>query len=74
MSHFAKIEDGIVVDVIVAEQEHIDTLSGQWVQTSYNTKNGKHREGGVPMRENYAGIGMVYDSVNDRFMPPERSS
>ena len=37
MSHFAKIKNGIVTEVIVAEQDHINTLDGQWVQTSYNT-------------------------------------
>jgi len=72
MSHFAKIEDGIVTDVIVSEQDHIDTLTGQWVQTSYNTKNGIHKLGGVPMRKNYAIIGFVYDSVNDCFIPPTK--
>ena len=37
MAHFAKVEKGIVVQVIVAEQSHVDTLDGDWVQTSYNT-------------------------------------
>ena len=43
MSHFAKINSsGIVENVIVAEQSYVDTLSGTYVQTSYNTKRGKH--------------------------------
>ena len=44
MAHFAKVVDGIVTQVIVAEQEFIDTLSDSdsWVQTSYNTRGGKH--------------------------------
>jgi hypothetical protein len=71
MSHFAKIEDGIVTEVIVSEQDHIDTLIGQWVQTSYNTQDGIHKLGGVPMRKNYASIGFVYDSINDCFDPPK---
>ena len=37
MSHFAKVVDGIVETVIVAEQDFIDGLEGAWVQTSYNT-------------------------------------
>ena len=37
MSHFAKVEKGIVTQVIVAEQDFIDTQEGTWVQTSYNT-------------------------------------
>ena len=73
MSHFAKIEDGIVTTVIVAEQDYIDTLAGTWIQTSYNTRGGVHYgqdnnpDGGVALRKNYAGIGMIYDSVKDAF-------
>jgi hypothetical protein len=37
MAHYALIEDGVVTNVIVAEQDFIDTQSGTWVQTSYNT-------------------------------------
>lgn len=59
MSHFAKIENGIVTEVIVAEQDYIDTLEGQWVQTSYNAN----------IRKNYAGIGYVYDAERDAFIP-----
>lgn len=71
MAHYAKVENGIVVNVIVAEQEHIDTLSGTWVQTSYNTIAGVHVNGGTPLRKNYAGIGMVYDSTRDAFYEPQ---
>ena len=71
MIHFAKVENGFVVQVIVAEQDFIDTGAvgdpSSWVQTSYNTLGGVHRTGGTPMRKNYAGIGMVYDSVRDAF-------
>lgn len=61
MAHFAKIESGIVTEVIVAEQEHIDTLSGTWVQTSYNAS----------IRKNYAGIGYTYDTDKDAFIAPK---
>ena len=61
MAHFAKIEDDIVTQVIVAEQAHIDTLSGTWVQTSYNAS----------IRKNYAGIGYTYDSSKDAFIAPK---
>lgn len=67
MAHYAKIENDIVVQVIVAEQDFIDTLEGEWVQTSYNTLGGKHLLGGTPLRKNYAGIGMVYDRERDAF-------
>lgn len=68
MSHYAKIENGIVVDVIVAEQDFIDQIDGEWIQTSYNTKGGKHLQGGTPLRKNYAGIGMLYDRERDAFI------
>jgi len=61
MAHFAKIESNIVTEVIVAEQAHIDTLSGTWVQTSYNAS----------IRKNYAGIGYTYDSSKDAFIAPK---
>ena len=75
MSHFAKVEDGIVTQVIVAEQDVIDSgLFGDpatWVQTSYNTHAGVHINGGTPLRKNYAGLGYAYDATRDAFIPPE---
>lgn len=72
MSHFAKVENGIVTQVIVAEQDVIDSgLFGTgWVQTSYNTYGGQHPEG-RPLRKNYAGIGFTYDLGRDAFIPPK---
>jgi hypothetical protein len=70
MSHFAKIEQGIVTQVIVAEQDFINTLEGQWVQTSYNTHGNQHPNG-RPLRGNFAGIGYIYDSTNDVFYTPQ---
>jgi hypothetical protein len=67
MSHFAKIENGKVTEVIVAEQDHIDTLEGTWVKTSYNTVNNTHKNGEEPLRGNFAGIGFNYDSENNVF-------
>jgi hypothetical protein len=72
MSHFAKVENGIVANVIVAEQDVIDTgiFGHGWVQTSYNTHGGQHPEG-RPLRKNYAGIGYAYDEQRDAFIPPQ---
>jgi hypothetical protein len=70
MAHYALIEDGVVTNVIVAEQDFIDTQSGTWVQTSYNTQAGVHLLGGTPLRKNYAGIGYVYDADRDAFYTP----
>jgi hypothetical protein len=72
MAHFAKIENGIVTQVIVAEQDFIDTgaVGDGWLQTSYNTYGGQHPEG-RPLRKNYAGIGYTYDSQRDAFIAPK---
>jgi len=70
MSHFAKVEDGIVVNVIVAEQEFVDALEGTWIQTSYNTSGNVHANGETPLRKNYAGIGSIYNSTADAFHEP----
>lgn len=75
MSHFAKVENGIVTQVIVIEQDVLASgLWGDpasWVQTSYNTYGGQHILGGTPLRKNYAGIGFTYDSVRDAFIAPQ---
>jgi hypothetical protein len=75
MSHFAKVNNGIVEQVIVAEPEFfqtfVDTSPGEWIQTSYNTHGGVHATGGTPLRKNYAGIGYTYDRERDAFIPPK---
>lgn len=73
MSHFARVENGIVVQVVVAEQEFIDTgaLGHGFIQTSYNTIGGVHTQGGTPLRGNYAGVGFTYDATNDVFYAPQ---
>jgi hypothetical protein len=81
MSHFAKVCDGKVTQVIVAEKEFFDTFvdssPGAWIQTSYNTRGGVHfgsdgqPDGGEALRGNYAGIGYTYDQANDVFYAPQ---
>jgi hypothetical protein len=84
MAHFAKVNNGIVEQVIVAEPEFFDTFvdssPGQWIQTSYNTRGGVHYDPatGEPsadqskaLRKNYAGIGYNYDATRDAFIPPK---
>ena len=76
MAHFAQIdENNTVIQVIVVEQEVIDTgLFGDpaaWIQTSYNTYGGVHILGGTPFRKNYAGIGYTYDLDRDAFISPK---
>jgi hypothetical protein len=81
MAHFAKVVDGTVSQVIVAEPEFfntfVDSSPGEWIQTSYNTRGGVHYgqdgqpDGGVALRKNYAGIGYTYDRTKDAFIPPK---
>ena len=74
MAHFARVENGLVTNVIVIDQETLNTgLWGDpasWIQTSYNTHGGKHPEG-RPLRKNYAGIGYSYSVELDAFIPPK---
>ena len=77
MSHYAQVINGIVQQVIVADQSFINTLPNTetWIQTSYNTRGNIHYgadglpDGGIGLRGNYASIGMQYDSVLDIFIP-----
>lgn len=68
MAHFAKVENGIVTNVVVVDNEHETYgqqylndlgLEGTWVQTSYNANFGKK----------YAGLGDSFDGEN--FKPAE---
>lgn len=84
MAHFAKVNSGIVEQVIVAEPEFFDTFvdssPGEWIQTSYNTRGGVHynpdtnqpsADQSKALRKNYAGIGYTYDRERDAFIPPK---
>ena len=66
MSHYAKVENGIVTQVIVAESDFISTGAlgdpAAWIQTSYNTHANQHPEG-RPLHKNYAGIGYTWDGT-----------
>tara|TARA_B100001778_G_C18420436_1_gene553032 strand:- start:86 stop:451 length:366 start_codon:yes stop_codon:yes gene_type:complete len=71
MAHYAKVVDGKVTQVIVAEASFFDTFlddsPGDWIQTSYNTHGGEHKLGGTPLRKNFATVGGNYDKNNDVF-------
>ena len=86
MAHWAEIEEGVVVRVLVANDDYsnegqdwlMENLGGVWVQTSYNTYGGVHYTDGEPsedqtkaLRFNYAGIGYTYDEERDAFIPPK---
>ena len=82
MSHFAKVENGFVTEILVAEQDYINSGSvgdpSLWIQTSYNTYGGIHYapntrtpDDGVALRKNYAMIGGTYDIDKDAFLYPK---
>jgi|TARA_B100000073_G_scaffold315972_1_gene292264 hypothetical protein len=84
MAHFAKVVNGVVEKVIVAEQSFIDNFidnsPGEWIQTSYNTHGGIHYEPNSQtpredqsgaLRYNYAGEGYLYDAEADAFYEPQ---
>jgi hypothetical protein len=75
MAHYAKVNNGVVTEVIVAESDFFDTFvdssPGEWIQTSYNTSAGVHTTGGTPLRKNFAGVGYTYDETRDAFIPPK---
>jgi hypothetical protein len=83
MGHYAKIEDGIVVQVNVVEEDYFSSnperYFGTWIKTSYNTRGGVHynpetnepsEDQSKALRKNYAGIGYIYDEELDAFYAP----
>lgn len=82
MAHWAEIDNSnIVLRVLVTDSNDpngdegyqwlVDNLGGKWIKTSYNTKEGVHLTGGVPLRKNFAGVGYFYDENIDAFIPPK---
>ena len=84
MAHYAKVLNGKVINTIVAEQEFIDgfvdSTTGEWIQTSYNTRGGVHYEsdGITPsadqskaLRKNFGSVDSVYNSEADGFHQPQ---
>jgi hypothetical protein len=67
MSHWAKLDNNIVVEVLVGPnygdegEAFFNGLGGTWVKTSYNGN----------IRKNYAGIGYAYDAARDAFIAPK---
>lgn len=79
MAHFAEIGlDNMVLRVVVVHNNELldengveqeakgaefcrNLFGGTWVQTSYNAN----------IRKNYAGVGFIYDTQRDAFIPPK---
>jgi hypothetical protein len=84
VGHYAKVKNGTVQRVIVADADYfvdlVDTEPGAWVKTSYNTKGGVHYEPNtsIPsedqskaLRKNFAGPEWTYDKNMDAFYAPQ---
>ena len=82
MAHYTFLDNNnIVTEVIVGKDEGEDNTDWEvhygnfrnqvCKRTSYNTSGGVHKEGGIPFRKNYAGIGFTYDEQRDAFIPPK---
>lgn len=85
MAHYAFLDqNNVVINVITGRNEGEQGLTGEeWeayygsfqgnrcLRTSYNTRGGLHKAGGVPFRKNYAGPGFLYDENRDAFVPPQ---
>lgn len=81
MAHFARVINGFVTHVIVADQAFIDSGAvgdpSEWLQTSYNTRLGVHYgpdgqpDGGLALRKNFAAPGYMYLPEIDAFVPPK---
>jgi hypothetical protein len=82
MAHWAQIDkNSVVTQVTVGDNNDpagdegyswlVENLGGTWIKTSYNTYGGVHKEGGTPLRKNFAGIGYLYDPIRDAFIPPK---
>lgn len=83
MAHYAKLENNVVVTVLVVDDSHelggieigeqymSDKYGGVWKKTSYNTSRGEHKNGGKPFRKNYGAIGYTYDEQRNAFIPPK---
>ena len=63
--YWAKVTDGLVVKVIVANDDFFETFiddsAGTWIETKMDGS----------IRKNYAGVGHTYDQGRDAFIPPQ---
>jgi hypothetical protein len=75
MGHYAKVENGIVTQVVVADG--VDwceqNLGGEWVQTSFNASGGVHADGKHAIHKNYAGVGHHFDGTGFHAPQPHNS-
>ena len=78
MAHFAKIENGVVVQVIVvsdSDTSDIDGVEKEYIGANFCERlfggDWKQTSYNGRIRKNYAGIGFAYDEACDAFIPPK---
>ncbi len=79
MAHFAKVENGIVTEVIVVSNEDIKDENGveqestgqSFLNNLIGASQWVQTSYNNNIRQRYAGIGYTYDSVNDVFIKPQ---
>lgn len=82
MAHYAFLDENNIVTEVIKGRDESDTTYDweQWYgnfrgqvckRTSYNTQGNLHKNGGIPFRKNYAGIGYLYDESRDAFIAPK---
>jgi hypothetical protein len=81
MAHFAEIENGIVVNVIVVDNARLldgetesETKGLEFLASLFPGKTFVQTSYNSNIRYNYAGIGYTYDEVNNAFIPPMPTS
>ena len=73
MAHYAYLKNQIVVDVIVGKDENelIDGLDPEIYYAQGTDCLVKRTSYSGSIRYNFAGLGYVYDSIRDAFIPPK---
>ena len=78
MAHFAKIENDVVVQVIVVDNKDTADASGvekEYIGAAFCERllggTWKQTSYNGNFRKNYAGLGYTYDPQRDAFIPPK---
>ena len=71
MSYFAKIDNGIVSNVIVDDNAFIADQDGVWIECFEQSEDCCNGTNNTHPRGNMASVGYSYDVLLDAFIPPK---
>lgn len=74
MAHYAFLDDNNIVTEVITGKDETELIDGLDPETWYgNFRNQvcKRTSYNNNIRKNFAGIGYLYDSVRDAFIPPQ---